>query len=141
MFVFAWLTSLFAGSFFSSLATLLKPLIEIGTIVLKTLIDFISWYAKEFWNGLGVIFHNLSTLTVILVVFIIGGYYFKTWDNDKVLQQCVNTCPTVKVSEKDLKKKYSHPIKRIYKEPVRPQSQQKITKRPEGVSRDVFSGN
>jgi hypothetical protein len=98
--LFATLGSYFASGF-------LKGLIELSSVVLKTALEFISWYLSQFWKGLGVIFQNLSTLTVILAIIIGSGYYFKTWDNDKVLQQCINTCPNPIKQEK-----YYHPLKK-----------------------------
>jgi hypothetical protein len=92
--------------FFSSFGAIFKSLLDIGTLVFKTAFEFVVWYLKEFWKGLGVIFHNLSVLTVLLVVFIGGGWYFKTWDNDRILAKCKETCPAPVVS-----KVYDHPIK------------------------------
>ncbi len=85
------LLSLF--SFLIPGAGFLKNFLEIGMLLLKTFVDFVSWYLKEFWTGLGVIFHNLSTLTVILALVIFSGWYFKNWDNDKVLKECLSNPP------------------------------------------------
>lgn len=104
--LFTLLGSTFASGF-------LKGLVELGTLALKTLLEMISWYFKEFWKGLGVIFNNLSTLTVILAVIIGSGYYFRTWDNDKVLAECIKTCPAPIKQEK-----YYHPIKKKIYESV-----------------------
>lgn len=95
-----------------SLSGILSGLLSLGTMILSKLIDFVGWYLKEFWKGLGVIFHNLSVLTVILVVFIGGGWYFKTWDNDRVLSQCQQTCTTPLPQE--TVKKNTHPVKRYF---------------------------
>lgn len=88
-------------------SSILTKLIELGTVLLSTLLSFVSWYLGEFWKGLGVIFNNLSTLTVILAIIIGSGWYFKSWDNDKVLQECIKTCPTPVV-----KKTYTNSLKK-----------------------------
>lgn len=43
-------------------------------------------FAKSFMQGLGIIFSNLSTLSVIIVVIISSGWYFRTW-NDKEISE------------------------------------------------------
>lgn len=114
-----------------SLSGILSAVISLGTMIASKLIDFIGWYLKEFWKGLGVIFHNLSVLTVLLVVFIGGGYYFKTWDNDRVLKECIKTCPTPTVSSK-----YEHPLKKKVKSYTR--QIPKPMQRPPMLRRDPF---
>ena len=93
----------------------LKQLSEVLVFVFKNLMSFVGWYLTEFWKGLGIIFQNLSTLTVLLAVLIFGGWYFKSWDNDKVLKQCIKTCPTPVKPER-----YYHPIKKKVYEKVAP---------------------
>lgn len=63
-------------------------------IAAKYILDFLAWYFKEFYKGLGIILSNLSTLTVILALMWGSAYYFRTWDNDKVYYQCLKQCPT-----------------------------------------------
>jgi len=91
------------------LPALLKSAIAVLTPVLTAVAEFAVWYIKTFWKGLGVIFSNLSVLTVLLVVFGLGGWMLKSWDNDKVLKECIKTCPTPKNPEK-----YYHPAKRAF---------------------------
>lgn len=99
------------SAFFLPIVPILKAALEVGTLVATTVFNFVVWYLKEFWTGLGVVFHNLSVLTVILAAIIGGGYYFKTWDNNKVLKECIKTCPAPKEPAK-----YYHPIKKkLYK--------------------------
>lgn len=102
----------FITALFLPVLPFLKAAIEIGTLVLTTAFQFVVWYLKEFWKGLGVVFHNLSVLTVILAAMLGSAYYFKTWDNDKVLQECIKTCPAPEPKPKT----YYNPVKKeIYK--------------------------
>lgn len=106
----------FLSALFLPIIPILKAAIEVGTLIATTVLNFVVWYLKEFWKGLGVVFHNLSVLTVLLAAIIGGGYYFKTWDNDKVLRECIKTCPAPKEPTK-----YYHPIKReVYKKLHKP---------------------
>ena len=116
----------------SGLSGILSSVLNIATLVFKTLLDLVVWYCKQFWQGLGVIFHNLSTLAVLLAVLLAGGWYFKTWDNDKVLKQCITTCPNPVEP-----KKYYHPIKYKIIEKVAPQKI--ITKAPPKVEPKPFN--
>ena len=88
-----------------------KAALEILTPVLKLVVEGLMWFVRTFFQGLKAIFDNLSVLAVILVVMIGSGWYFKTWDNDKVLQKCEKTCPNP-----INKAKYKHPLKKKLEE-------------------------
>lgn len=64
--------------------------------------EFVVMFVKSFMDGLKVIFSNLSTLSVILIVIISSGWYFRTWNDARVrapleqeiveLKQKLNKC-------------------------------------------------
>lgn len=102
-----------------------KAAVEILTPVLKFVVEGVLWFVRTFFHGLKAVFDNLSVLAVILVVAVGSAWYFKTWDNDRVLQKCERTCPNP-----INKAKYKHPLKkkleekRILRAPVAPQRRQ-----------------
>lgn len=112
------LASLLALPLMGTILKLLTAAVQVVVPLLVAVGDFAIWFVKQFFNGLKAIFDNLSVLAVIAVVIVGSGWYFKTWDNDKVLKQCLET-PVKKLDTK----KYVHPIKRklpsvIYKQPT-----------------------
>lgn len=127
----------FLFSLFTGIGPILKAILEIGTLIVTTVFNFIVWYIKEFFTGLGVVFHNLSVLTVILAALVTGGWYFKTWDNDKVLKDCIKTCPNPVEP-----KKYYHPVKRKVYEKVAPSKLiTKVASKKESQPFNPFGGN
>lgn len=108
--MFTWLLGIpflkVITAFLTAAIEVIKPLI---TLVAEAIVMFV----KNFWKGLGVIWDNPSVLTVLVVVFGLGGWYLKTWDNDKVLKECIRTCPNP-INQK----KYYHPLKRVFKKNV-----------------------
>lgn len=52
--------------------------------ILTALGEGVVSFSKYFMEGLGVIFSNLSTLSVIAVVVASSGWYFRTWNDDHI---------------------------------------------------------
>lgn len=97
------------------LTALGKAVIEVATPIAKGLAEASVAFAKSFWKGLGVIWDNKSTLSVIAVVIVLSGYYFRTWDNEKVLKSCKQEIATI---EKNVPKKYlPNKVKGHYRQP------------------------
>ena len=128
--IFAPLLSFFASGF-------IKNLLDLVTKIVGYIIDFVVWYCKQFISGIGAIFNNLSVLSVLIAVFIGGGWYFKSWDNDRVLQKCMQTCKTPVNPQK-----YYHPVKKVVYKYVAPQKlvYKKVDK-PQVQERNPFNGN
>lgn len=70
-----------------SVANVVSNLVEVVTPALKAVVEAIVWVFKELFQGVGVCLANLSTLTVIIAAIIFGGWYFKTWDNQAIIDK------------------------------------------------------
>lgn len=62
----------------NALASVVSALAPVLGTILHAIVNFAIWYAKKFVAGLKVIFDNLSTLAVILVIVIATGWYTRT---------------------------------------------------------------
>lgn len=78
--------SLLALPFISTISKALGAVIEIATPALKFVVEALIKFIKWFWQGLGVILDNKSTLAVMAVVVVASGYYFRTWNDAKVVE-------------------------------------------------------
>ncbi len=78
--------SLLALPFISTISKALGAMIEIATPALKFIVEALIKFIKWFWQGLGVILDNKSTLAVMAVVVVASGYYFRTWNDAKVVE-------------------------------------------------------
>ena len=70
-----------------SVANVVSNLVEVITPALKAVVEAVVWVFKELFQGIGVCLANLSTLTVIIVAIVFGGWYFKTWDNQAIINK------------------------------------------------------
>lgn len=82
------LTLLFSLFSFSSLTKILAAVIDVLSPLAKAAIEFVVWFIKQFFKGLGVTFDNLSVLTVIAAAMVFSAWMFKSIDNDWVLDKC-----------------------------------------------------
>lgn len=71
-------------SFGKIFASTWEALVEFAKPLTKGLGEAIVFVIKSFFEGLKVCFSNLSTLTVIVVAIIFGGWYFQTWNDNRV---------------------------------------------------------
>lgn len=70
-----------------SVSKVFASVVDIVSPALKACVEGLVWLVKEFLQGLGIIFSNLSTLVVIVGVIIGSGWYFKTWDNQAIIDK------------------------------------------------------
>ncbi len=87
------ITSIIAGTVAMALvpslgkiiASTWEALLYFAKPILSAVGEAVVFFFKTFFEGLKVCFSNLSTLSVILVAIIGGGWYFRTW-NDNVIK-------------------------------------------------------
>lgn len=70
-----------------SVANVVSNLVEVITPALKAVVEAVVWVFKELFQGIGVCLANLSTLTVIVAAIVYGGWQFKTWDNQAIINK------------------------------------------------------
>lgn len=86
-----------------ALLKILSSIIDGMSPLLKGLSEFVVGLFKTFIEGLKVVFDNKSTLLVILVCMITSGWYFRTWNDKTVVQECEKQ---IEYIEKTVPKKY-----------------------------------
>lgn len=70
-----------------SVSNVVSNISDVITPAAKAVVEGVVWVVKTFFAGVGVCFSNLSTLTVIIAAIIGGGWYFKTWDNQAIINK------------------------------------------------------
>jgi len=85
------------ASTWEALLTFVKP-------ILGGLGEAVVAFVKSFFEGLKVVFSNLSTISVIVVAILAGGWYFRTWNDNNV------RAPLLKKIEQLEKKKCVVPV-------------------------------
>lgn len=78
--------SLLALPFIGTVFKALGAAIDVATPALKFVVESAIQFIKWFFKGCGVIFDNKSTLAVLAVVVVASGYYFRTWNDAKVVE-------------------------------------------------------
>lgn len=81
---------------------ILKSVLEIATPIFKGISEFVVWYVKNMWDGLGIILKNTSTFVVIATVAGSAAFYS---------QNSTKCQPTPKKIEKKVTKPVVKPTK------------------------------
>lgn len=70
-----------------SVSNVVSNISDVITPALKATVEGVVWVVKKFFEGVGICFANLSTLTVIVAAIVYGGWQFKTWDNQAIINK------------------------------------------------------
>lgn len=103
--------SIIAPSILRMIASTWDVVMNMFKPILTALGEGVVYFCKNFMEGLGVIFKNLSTLSVIIVVIIFSGWYFRTWNDDKIKAPLLSKIESL---EKDLRVCKAPAKKRIH---------------------------
>lgn len=87
--MFGWLSLIPGSGLLSAAAGIVTAGINLIAPLVPRVWDAVAWYLRSFVNGLTVIFHNLSTMTVIITLILASGWAGKHLDDKYFDKPCV----------------------------------------------------